>query len=205
MTIFLIVSNVCVYILQLTYPEDGRNLVFAYGAIPHNLMAHDGIQPISPYATVITSMFMHGGLLHLTGNMLYLWIFGDNIEDSLGHARYVFFYLFCGIAAAYSHALINPDSTIPMIGASGAISGVLGAYALLFPAAKVYTILFFGFFVEVVRVPALIVIGIWAIIQVVQGSLSKGVLDHGGIAWMAHAGGFLAGLFTIRVWLPRRF
>jgi len=147
---------------------------------------------------------MHGGLLHLAGNMLYFWIFGNNIEDRLGHFRFVVFYLFCGIVSAYSHALTTPGSAVPMIGASGAVSGILGAYVLLFPRAKVHTLLFFFFFVQVVEIPALIVIGFWAIIQVVNGLLTQGVVDHGGIAWFAHIGGFIAGLFTIKLWLWRR-
>jgi len=133
-------------------------------------------------------MFMHGGLFHLGGNMLYLWIFGNNIEDRLGHVRFIIFYLFCGICAAYSHALTNPDSAIPMIGASGAVSGILGAYILLFPRANVHTLLFLGFFITTVKIPALIVIGFWAIIQFLSGMVSSGLQNAGGVAWFAHLG-----------------
>ena len=136
--------------------------------------------------------------------MLYLWIFGNNIEDRLGHIRFIFFYLFCGIAAAVSHALITPSSTVPMIGASGAISGVLGAYLLFFPYARIHTVIFLGFFVQTIQIPALIVIGFWAIIQVVNGLTAQVVQNQGGIAWFAHVGGFIAGLFTIKLWQPRR-
>ncbi len=136
--------------------------------------------------------------------MLYLWIFGNNIEDRLGHVRFLIFYLLAGTVAAYAHALINAGSMVPMIGASGAVSGVLGAYLILFPQARVHTVLFFGFFWQVVRVPALIVIGFWAIIQLVSGVVTKGLTGQGGVAWFAHVGGFLFGLLTIRVWLPRR-
>jgi membrane associated rhomboid family serine protease len=161
-------------------------------------------QPIHPALTLFTSMFMHGGLFHIFGNMLYLWIFGNNIEDRLGHFRFIFFYLFCGIAAAMSHALVAPSSTVPMIGASGAISGVLGAYLLLFPYARIHTIIFLGFFVQTIRIPALIVIGFWAIIQLLSGLTAQGIQSQGGIAWFAHVGGFVAGLVTIKLWQPRR-
>jgi membrane associated rhomboid family serine protease len=204
-TIAIIVLNVFVFILQLMSEEGGRDLVYSYGAIPYNIMNFKSHQPIPAVLTIFTSMFMHGGLLHIAGNMLYLWIFGDNIEDRLGHLRFVLFYLFCGVAAAYANAFMSSHSRIPMIGASGAISGILGAYALLFPAARVRTLVFLGFFVTVVRIPALIVIGFWAIIQLVSGLLSEGLISQGGIAWFAHVGGFIAGLLTIKMWLPRRF
>ena len=136
--------------------------------------------------------------------MLYLWIFGNNIEDMLGHVRFMAFYLLSGVVAAYSHALTEPHSLVPMIGASGAVSGVLGAYFLLFPHARVHTILFFGFFWQLVRVPALIVIGFWAIIQLINGILTEGLLGQGGVAWFAHIGGFLFGLISIKLWLPKR-
>ncbi|MBI5639885.1 MAG: rhomboid family intramembrane serine protease [Nitrospirae bacterium] len=203
-TIFIIALNFLVLVLQVMSSGKGRDIVYAYGAIPHNLILSGSTQPIAPFLTVFTSMFMHGGLLHLGGNMLYLWIFGNNIEDRLGHVRFIIFYLFCGIAAAYSHALTTPDSTVPMIGASGAVAGILGAYILLFPSARVHTVIFLGFFVQVVKIPALIVIGFWAIIQFVSGLVPQGTLNQGGVAWFAHVGGFIAGLFTIKLWLPRR-
>jgi membrane associated rhomboid family serine protease len=181
-----------------------REITYAYGAIPHNILTFEKVQPIHPAITVFSSMFMHGGFFHLGGNMLYLWIFGNNIEDRLGHLRFIVFYLFCGIFAAYAHAITNPGSTMPMIGASGAISGILGAYMLLFPKASVHTLIFLGFFVTTVKIPALIVIGFWAIIQFINGLISTGLHDGGGVAWFAHIGGFLMGLLTIKFWLPRR-
>ncbi|MHB8882760.1 MAG: rhomboid family intramembrane serine protease [Thermodesulfovibrionales bacterium] len=204
-TVVIMGINILVYFLQVLSPKDGRDIAYSFGAIPYNMLSLESTQPVPVLMTVFTSMFMHGGLLHLCGNMLYFWIFGDNIEDSLGHVRFLFFYLMCGIAAAYAHALSSPGSQIPMIGASGAIAGVLGAYVLLFPAARVHTLLFFGFFMQVVRIPALIVIGFWAIIQFLSGLLSQGGLHQGGVAWFAHVGGFVAGLITIKLWLPRRF
>lgn len=201
----LIVINIAVFILQLFSEQSGQEIVFAYGAVPENIMHFHSTQPIPALMTLFTSMFMHGGVLHLGGNMLYFWIFGDNVEDSLGHVRFLVFYLFCGIVSAYAHAVVDPASTVPMIGASGAISGLLGAYILLFPSARINTLVFLGFFVQVIKIPALIVIGFWAIIQVLSGFLSPGGLPHGGVAWFAHVGGFLAGLLTIKLWLPRRF
>jgi rhomboid family protein len=202
---FLIVGvNIAVFILQFASGHSARKIVYAYGAIPRNILSFSSDQAISPALTVFTSMFMHGGLMHLGGNMLYLWIFGNNIEDMLGHSRFFMFYLFSGVVAAYCYALTAPSSTIPMIGASGAISGILGAYILLFPRARVHTIVFLGFFIQVIRIPALIVIGFWAIIQFVSGLLVHAGTDQGGIAWFAHMGGFVAGLLTIKLWLPRR-
>ena len=203
-TITIIVLNIVVFVLQMLSSADGRQIVYAYGAIPHNIVTMQATQPIHPTFTLFTSMFMHGGLFHIFGNMLYLWIFGNNIEDRLGHIRFILFYLFCGIAAAVSHALITPSSTVPMIGASGAISGVLGAYLLLFPYARIHTVIFLGFFVQTIKVPALIVIGFWAIIQIVSGLTAQVIQNQGGIAWFAHVGGFIAGLFTIKLWQPRR-
>jgi membrane associated rhomboid family serine protease len=203
-TIGIIVLNTLVFLLQVLSGENGRQIVYAFGAIPHNIVTMQATQPIHPALTIFTSMFMHGGLFHIFGNMLYLWIFGNNIEDRLGHFRFIFFYLFCGIAAAMSHALLTPGSTVPMIGASGAISGVLGAYLLLFPYARIHTIIFLGFFVQTIRIPALIVIGFWAIIQLLSGLTAQGVHGQGGIAWFAHVGGFIAGLATVKLWQPRR-
>lgn len=205
-TISLIAINCLIFIWQITSPMGIEKIAYYFGAIPHNLLSSNVIiQPIHPIMTVFTSMFLHGGFLHLAGNMLYLWIFGNNIEDSLGHLRFIVFYLLSGIVAVYSHSITDPDSFIPMIGASGAVSGILGAYLLLFPKAKVYTFFFFGFFWQIVRLPAIVVIGFWAIIQIVSGMLSYGIGQQGGVAWFAHLGGFIMGLLTIKLWLPKRF
>lgn len=203
-TIALIALNVIVYIFVAFSPGYGDKIVFAFGATPAALMGLGTSQPIHPAVTVFTSMFLHGGLFHLGGNMLYLWIFGNNIEDRLGHLRFIVFYLLGGVIAAYSHAVTDPHSLTPMIGASGAISAVLGAYLLLFPRASVYTLIFLGFFVQVVRLPALIVIGFWAIIQVVSGIVNKGLAGQGGIAWFAHVGGFVFGVLAIKIFMLGR-
>lgn len=203
-TISLIVANITIYILQMISPSDPGKVAFAYGAVPHFLLTFKTVQPVHPVMTVFTSMFMHGGLLHLGTNMLYLWIFGNNIEDRLGYVRFILFYFLCGFAAAYAHALSNPVSVIPMIGASGAVAGILGAYILLFPHARVHTLIFFVFFIQVVRLPAVFVIGFWILIQVVNGLISNGQATQGGIAWFAHIGGFLFGILMIIFFIKKR-
>jgi len=193
-----------IFLAEIASPSGMKNITYKYGAIPQSIISFQTQQPLHPIVTVFTSMFMHGGFFHLAGNMLYLWIFGNNIEDRLGHIRFSIFYLFCGIFAAYSYAITDPSSTIPMVGASGAISGILGAYLLLFPKANVHTLVFLGFFVTTLKIPALIVIGFWAIIQFINGMISTGLREGGGVAWFAHLGGFLIGLVMIKLWLPRR-
>jgi len=157
----------------------------------------------------LLSMFLHGGWAHLGGNMLYLWIFGDNVEDRVGHVGYVFFYLFCGFAATLAHALANPDSPVPAIGASGAIAGVLGAYLVMFPRARVITLIPLGFFLRLTELPAILVLGMWFLLQLLNGSASlagAGAVG-GGVAWWAHIGGFAAGVvigLVVRGRGPRR-
>ena len=153
---------------------------------------------IRPPLTLFSAMFIHGGLLHVAGNMLYLWIFGDNIEDRLGHVRFAVFYVLTGLIASIAHVITVPDSTIPMIGASGAVAGILGAYFLLYPRAHVLTLIFFFFFVDIVRIPALIFLGLWFVFQI----LSSGA--GGGIAWYAHIGGFVGGVLLVKLFEKRR-
>jgi membrane associated rhomboid family serine protease len=203
-TVGIIVLNMLVFLYEISSPPGMEKIAYTYGAIPQYILTFDKVQPIHPALTIFSAMFMHGGIFHIAGNMLYLWIFGNNIEDKMGHIRFIVFYLFCGITAAYAHAITDPHSHVPMIGASGAISGVIGAYLLLFPRAMVHTLIFLGFFVTVVKIPALIVIGFWVFIQFVNGLISSGIAREGGVAWFAHIGGFLAGLLTIKLWLPRR-
>jgi membrane associated rhomboid family serine protease len=204
-TVALIVVNSLIYLLlflqQKLSPLDSIYIVKSYGAIPHFLLTFKTVQPIHPALTIFTSMFIHGGPLHLVTNMLYLWIFGDNIEDRLGHARFLVFYLLCGIAAAYSHAIANYYSLTPMIGASGAVSGVLGAYLLLYPRARVHTLIFIVFFIQVIRLPAVIVIGLWIVIQFINGIVNQGIAGQGGVAWFAHIGGFIFGLLLLMVFV----
>ncbi|MGH7567737.1 MAG: rhomboid family intramembrane serine protease [Gemmatimonadales bacterium] len=151
------------------------------------------------YATVFTSMFMHGGWMHLIGNMVFLWVFGNNIEDAMGHGRFIVFYLLCGVAAVAVQVAIDPSSAVPMVGASGAISGVLGGYLLLYPRVRVHTLLFLGFYVTTVALPAYVMLGYWILLQFLGGLPALAGLESGGVAFWAHIGGFAAGLFLIRL------
>lgn len=192
----IIALNVLVFVYSLTLGDgEVERFVNHYAAVPALLFGEPG-PPVRVYSTLVTSMFLHGGFLHIAGNMLFLWIFGDNVEDALGHVKYVFFYLACGIIAALAHGLTDPGSKLPMLGASGAISGVLGAYMILYPRARVWTFFFFIFFWQVIKVPAVIIIGLWIIVQVLNGLTTYGQ-STGGVAWFAHVGGFAAGIILI--------
>jgi membrane associated rhomboid family serine protease len=158
------------------------------------------LSPEPQYTTLLTSMFLHGGWLHLIGNMVFLWVFGNNIEDAMGHGRFIVFYLVCGLVAAGAQLAISPASTIPMVGASGAISGVLGAYLLLYPRVRVHTLLFLGIFITTVDLPAYVMLGYWIVLQLLGGLPALAGLEAGGgVAFWAHIGGFVAGLVLIRV------
>jgi len=202
-TVILIVLNVIVFVFELMLPSESMLDSFAYtwGLVPYELMQLD----LWAIMTVFTSMFLHGGFMHLASNMLYLWIFGDNIEFALGSFRFIIFYLLCGIGAALGQVLIDPISTVPMIGASGAISGVLGAYLLLYPRAEVETLVFLGYFVRLIRLPALVVLGLWIFLQLSSGLLSLGMEATGGVAFFAHIGGFLSGLALVVLLRRRRW
>ena len=212
-TIGLIVLNVLVFLYQASIGMGSERaaeaFIMEFGAIPCRVTgacAVPGDFP-SPIATIFTSMFMHGGLFHIAGNMLYLWIFGDNVEDTLGHGRFLLFYLLSGVAAALAQIVMNPDSRVPMVGASGAVSGVLGAYLLLFPYARVLVLLIFGFFVRMVRWPATIVLGFWIVVQFLNGLITVSLAAGGaggGTAWFAHIGGFLAGIVLLFLMRPRQ-
>jgi len=213
-TVGLIVANALAFLYQLSLQATddpgalraAQAFVFEFGLVPCRLtgtcMAPETFP--SPVLTIFTSMFLHGGLFHIAGNMLYLWIFGNNVEDTLGHGRFLIFYLLAGVAAALAQTALGPTSQIPMIGASGAVSGVLGAYLLLFPYASVLTLITFGFFIRIVRVPAMIVLGFWIIVQFLNGVVTFGAGDRGGVAWFAHIGGFLAGIGLLALLRPRR-
>ena len=218
----LIALNVLVYAIDITGPKSpmgGR--LWEYSLVPRSVVRnapttipyvgpvtlpngqtvlarvpipHEGLSP--QWLTIFTSMFMHGGLLHIGGNMLYLWIFGNNIEDALGHVKFLIFYLVCGVFAALAQILSDPNSVIPMVGASGAIAGVLGAYLLLYPHARVNTLIMLGFFWDVAKIPALYVLGVWFLIQLVGLGGTGGQLG-GGVAYWAHVGGFVAGVVVV--------
>jgi membrane associated rhomboid family serine protease len=157
------------------------------------------VDPAPSYVTLLTSMFMHGGWFHIIGNMWFLWIFGNNIEDAMGHAKFVIFYLIAGLGAAAAQIVVDTDSIIPMVGASGAISGVLGAYLILYPRAHVYALLPLGFVMTTVRLPAYVMLGYWIVIQVLGGVTASASTERGGTAFMAHVGGFVAGVLLVKL------
>lgn len=206
LTVSIIAADITIFFYQISLgPQVGEQLVYRFGAIPSELVQGFSVGSLFPAATTIfTSMFLHGGLWHVGGNMLYLWIFGNNVEDAMGRGRFLIFYLLCGTAAAYAHALTDPGSSVPMIGASGAISGVLGAYLLLYPRARVLTLVPFGFFFQMMRIPAAVVLLFWIVVQLLNGTLAFGQAGVGGVAWFAHVGGFFTGMALIHLFRRRR-
>lgn len=205
----LIAINTAVFYYEFTLPpEHLEALVGRWGVVPLAFHpAEAGAAEIGARVpTLLTSMFLHGGLEHLFGNMLFLWIFGDNIEDRLGHLGYLAFYLVCGVAAALAQVVSNPGSVVPMIGASGAIGGVMGAYFLLFPHSQVQTLVFLVFIVRFVWVPAIVYLAVWFVIQLLE-AMAADPSAGGGVAFWAHVGGFLAGVAWVVVMVivaPRR-
>lgn len=193
-TIALIVSNIVVFYYEITL---GFNPVFERYAL-YSVRIMDGRN----LETLVTSMFLHGGFMHLIGNMLYLWIFGDNVENYLGHVRYIFFYLICGLCAAFAHIFLAGVSEVPMVGASGAISGVLGGYLIKYPRARILVLIPY-FILTVQKIPAVFVLGFWFVIQLIWG-LTSGPSDVGGVAFWAHVGGFMAGTALINLFGKRK-
>jgi membrane associated rhomboid family serine protease len=212
-TYFLIGANILVFLYQLM----DESFTYGYSVVPYeishgvDLIGEAGYNrsgemvkpPQSPgptpiYLTFLSAMFMHGGFMHIAGNMLYLWIFGDNVEDSMGHVKFFIFYLICGIIASLTYVVFNPSSTIPSLGASGAIAGVLGAYLVLYPRQRVRVLLPLGFFSQITDLPAIVVIGFWAVLQFFGGlgSIAE-TAQTGGVAYLAHVGGFLAGVVLV--------
>ena len=202
-TVVLIVLNSIVFLYQASLGEKFTEFIYSMGLLPFEITHHIDLLPSGPspiYLTIFSSMFMHGSIVHLLGNMLFLWIFGNNVEDYLGRKKFVIFYLFCGIAAALTQIISNPDSQVPMVGASGAIAGVLGAYLLLYPRAKVTTVIIFGFFIRLIKIPAVVVLSFWIIYQFLYGISSLAVkAGEGGVAWFAHIGGFICGVIIIKL------
>jgi membrane associated rhomboid family serine protease len=203
-TIGIILANGFIFFHQLTMDfAASQRFVFQWGAIPFQITHGEVIHvlPTIPLPlTLFSSMFLHGGFLHLFGNMLYLWIFGNNIEDTLGHFRFLLFYLVCGLSAGAAQVLSDPSSTVPMIGASGAIGGILGAYLLLFPTARILTLVFIFIFIKIVRIPALIILGFWFFIQIL--SVGGGAISN--VAFFAHIGGFISGLVLVKLFQPKQ-
>ncbi len=198
LVIGILLCNVGVFVYAWLLGDVGFHVFSArYGAIPFEVMhGVDAISPtpVSPYLTLLSSIFLHGGIFHLGGNMLYLWIFGNNVEGALGHARFLFFYFLCGVIATLAHVISDPESTIPMVGASGAIAGILGGYLAAFPKARILVLMFYF----VLRVPALIVLGGWFVIQLLNVSS-----DTSDVAWFAHIAGFIVGYVLMRRWVNK--
>lgn len=203
LTVLIILVNVLVFFYELSLPPRQLNsLIVSYGVVPARFLEAGGL------ITLFTSMFLHAGWMHLIGNMWYLWIFGDNIEDRLGHGRYLLMYFLCGIAAGLLHLFFNAGSSLPSVGASGAIAGVLGAYLVTFPTARILTLLPIFVFWQVIELPAMLVLGFWFIVQLLSGTASVAMSSqtHGeGVAWWAHIGGFVAGMFLMKVLQPRSY
>jgi membrane associated rhomboid family serine protease len=206
-TLSIIGLCVLVFLWQLSLsPEGGRAAVYALGLIPAVLSGNAELPPqlvwVPSSLTVFTSMFLHGGFLHLAGNMLYLWIFADNVEDSMGHGRFILFYALCGVAAALAQAAPELGSTIPMIGASGAVSGILGAYVLLYPHARILVVVPLVVILYTLRLRAIVVLGIWFAIQLMSSLAAPAA--GGGVAFRAHLGGFIMGVLFIRLFAKRQ-
>lgn len=185
-TYSLVAINVFVYIYQMSLGSELRSFIYAYGVIPVNILAG------KDFITLLTSMFMHGGFWHILGNMLYLWIFGDNVEDTLGKFWFAIMYLLSGVVGSFAHILVSPGSTIPTIGASGAVSGVLGCYLMLYPRARVLAVVPIIFFLRFMMLPAYIFLGFWIFLQLIYGFGSIG--GGAGVAYFAHIGGFIIGV-----------
>ena len=198
-TFTLIAANVVAFLYQLSLlmvdPRLEQALIYQLGLVPAALT--HGVFPVGGYATLVSSMFLHGGWMHLIGNMIYLWIFGNNVEDSMGHLRFILFYLLTGILAAAAHILMQPSSTVPTIGASGAVSGILGAYLILHPRARIKTLVPLGIFLTVVHLPAWFFLIFWIGWQILSQAMVPIDPNAGGVAYAAHIGGFIAGVLLI--------
>jgi membrane associated rhomboid family serine protease len=205
--IFLILANVTVFLFELTLPpKAGRAFVYTFGLIPSHeqlLFAKHGLTAGQALLPMFTSMFLHGGWMHLLGNMLFLWVFGGSVEEALGHFQYFVFYFICGIGSAVVHTMVNSGSTVPTIGASGAISGIMGAFIVLFPRSRVTTLIPALFLFFTIRIPAILMLGYWFLIQFVSGVTSLGMTDQGGVAWWAHVGGFVLGALLVVAERPK--
>jgi membrane associated rhomboid family serine protease len=203
-TVAIIVINVLVFIYELTLGSQLENKIYEFSVIPYNIIHRTNLKGL---LTLIAALFFHAGFAHVLGNMLYLWIFGDNIEDRLGHIRFLFFYFFCGIVASLGQIIATPNSKLPMIGASGAISGVLGAYIILYPRAKILVLVPLFYIWRIVKVQALWFLVFWIILQFFYGTTSYVLMDtanKGGVAWFAHIAGFFAGILFLGLFLKRK-
>ncbi len=189
-TYIILGINIIIYIYEFSLGPYKEQFIYQFGTIPYELFNPSGL---SSYLTIFSSMFTHANFMHLAGNMLFLWVFADNVEDHLGHMKFLIFYLVCGIAAVFLHSITTPNSKIPMVGASGAISGIMGAYLIFFPKARILSLIPLGFFLRIAYLPSLFFIGIWFLYQFFLGFVSIG-MKGGGVAYFAHIGGFVAGI-----------
>lgn len=201
-TILLIAINVAVFIFQTALGSGARDMAYQFALIPNQITTNFSLGNLT---NIFTSMFMHAGLAHIVGNMLYLWIFGDNVEDAMGKGRYILFYTLGGVTASLAHIFTNPSSQVPTVGASGAIAAVLGAYLVLYPRQRVLTVIPFGFFMRITMLPASIVLGMWFLLQFFQGVMTLGGPDVGGVAFWAHIGGFVSGVLLANVFKQSRY
>jgi membrane associated rhomboid family serine protease len=209
LTLLIIAANAAVFFYQLSLgPDGGQQFAMTYGMVPARLdlaLSASKVTLVDALLPLFTSMFLHGGWMHILGNMWFLWIFGDNVEDELGHFQYLLFYLVCGIGAGLAQTIFSWGSKVPAIGASGAISGVLGAYIVFFPRAKVLTLVPLLILFFTIKLPAVFFIGFWFVMQFLSGVGSLGAGMTGGVAWWAHVGGFLMGIFLVKTWMaPNR-
>ena len=198
----LIIANILVFVFIWMAGSDQETLVYEFAMIPANFT--DGAISVGDVFDIFTSMFIHAGIAHIAGNMLYLWIFGDNVEDTMGHFKYIIFYLIGGLVASLTHLATNPGSQLPTVGASGAIAAVLGAYLVLYPRSHIATFIPIGFFLRLAMLPASIVLVLWFVMQLFSGFLSLGGPDVGGTAFWAHIGGFVAGVLMGLMSKPKR-
>lgn len=205
-TVGIIILNCLVYFYQLSLGSYEQAFVLQTGAIPAELTGFSRVSsvtaasPIPLFITPLTSMFVHGGFFHLGFNMLYLWVFGNNVEDRFGHVPFLFFYIICGVSAVVIHALSDINSVMPMVGASGAIAGILGAYLIMFPKAKIVTLVILIVFITIIRIPAVLFLGFWFLIQILNAGSGSG-----NVAWYAHLGGFMAGMVLTGLWARKKF
>jgi membrane associated rhomboid family serine protease len=208
MTILLIIFNGLVFLFEMSLGENLEDFISVFGVIPTNyfqLASEEELGVITRFFPFFTSIFLHGGWFHVIWNIWFLWIFGDNVEDFFGHMEFLFFFIACGILAGFAHVYMNPESTLPTVGASGAIAGVMGAYIFLYPRARILTLIPIFLIFPIIHIPAYVFLGFWFLIQFLSGFASLSISgDYGGVAWWAHIGGFVAGLLTVVFILPRK-
>jgi membrane associated rhomboid family serine protease len=205
-TVTLIVANTLIYFYEQSLGPAAERFLLQHGFVPARYLHFARSEPwniVERFGPMLSSMFLHGGLLHLLGNMWILWIFGDNVEDRLGKGRFLLYYIICGLAAVYLHYLTGPTSGVPVVGASGAIAGVMGGYFILFPRARVLTLIPIFIFIQIVTIPAVVFLLLWFMMQLFNGFVASAAQAGGGVAWWAHVGGFIAGALMMMLLRPQ--